>query len=499
MNYRLSLGTKDLTVYFFRQLVNRAMYESSSTSSDNSDTQSLGSVKPIEFDRQLYDDALGLPESKSVGLKRTNDASLYRYGKFKGGNTYKDYIGTLSSSTAKSSEGWVEIIPNTSEYFLYKSGNTYLIIACKDFSPEPVVEDFMPLYEALKSKEPYVKTSDTAGAVNATFSEYSSEKLQQVAEDETSRDSDPEEREKLVYDKWSNELYSKTVNVRAERRDEKLNAYVWNDVQAVVYDMKDESATMTDAPNVLYCFQQPESISYTAQANYESQTTRGSQQPFQFYSGASAIELSFVLKWHNDEVKTLSVDGKSLSLQEIADIAEDFTRPWMLDNSLKPKLVKVVLPGISEIGYMTQAQITYNGDMTGDFATGSGVINDSIEWNSGRGASGNQHQFTTNYYYNQLEITFSLIVIKDTKLLPADSSAHKGIDVVYDSGYNSSSETQQEIEIDESDKASQQDKPATNSDDIKQSVQSSATSSISSGEPIASAIDGSVIYAETIS
>lgn len=494
MNYRLSLGTKDLTVYFFRQLVNRAMYESSSADSDDNATQLIGSVKPIEFDRQLYDDALSLPESKSVGLKRTSNATLYRYGKFNGGNTYKDYSGTLSSSTADSSEGWVEIVPSASEYFLYKSGNTYLIIACKDFSPEPVVEDFMPLYEALKSKEPYVKVSDTAGAVNATLSEFSSEKLQQVEEDETVKDSDKEEWEKVVYDKDNNALYNKAVNTRAERRDTKLNSYVWNDIQAVVYDMKDEMSTMTDAPNVLYCFQQPESISYTAQASYESQTTRGSQQPFQFYSGASAIELSFVLKWHSDEVKTLNTDGKSLSLQEIADIAEDFTRPWMLDNSLKPKLVKVVLPGISEIGYMTQAQITYNGDMTGDFTTGSGVMNDSTQWNSGRGAFGNQHQFTTNYYYNQLEITFSLIVIKDTKLLPADSSAHKKIDVVYSSGYNSESETPQETELNDSDKASQQDKPATNSDDIKQSVQSSATSSVNSGGPIASAIDGSVIY-----
>lgn len=497
MSYRLSLGTKDLTVYFFRQLVDRAMYESSSADSSNSATQLVGSAKPIEFDRQLYDDALSLPESKSVGLKRTNNASSYKYGRFNGGNTYKDYNGTLSSSTAKSSEGWVEIVPSTSKYFLYQSGSTSLIIACKDFSPESVVEDFMPLYEALKSKEPYINTSETAGAVNATLSESSSEQLQQVEEDETTKDSEPAEWENIVYAKENNELYNKTVNTRAERHNGKFyyhtpgqigvvnnddahvkNTSVWNDIQAVVYDMKDESATMADAPNILYCFQQPESISYTAQANYESQTTRGSQQPFQFYSGANAIELSFVLKWHNDEVKTLSVDGKSLSLQEIADIAEDFTRPWMLDNSLKPKLVKVVLPGISEIGYMTQAQITYNGDMTGDFTTGSGVVNDSTQWNSGRGASGNQHQFTTNYYYTQLEITFSLIVIKDTKLLPADSSAHKKIDVVSGSEYNSESEVPRETEANDSDKASQQNKPATNSDNIQQSVQSSANSTI---------------------
>ena len=177
-------------------------------------------------------------------------------------------------------------------------------------------------------------------------------------------------------------------------------------------------------------------------------------------------------------MKSLSIDGKSLSLQEIADTAEDFTRPWARDNSIKPKLVKVILPGISEIGYMTQAQVTYKGDMTGDVSTGSGVINDSTQWNAGRGAIGNQHQFTTNYYYNQLEITFSLVVVKDTKLLPIDSSAHKKIDILSGYEYSSESEVPQETKLDDADKASQQSNPATQSDEIHKSIQSSASAII---------------------
>ena len=98
MSYRLSLGTKDTTVYFFKQLVDRAKYGSESS-------QEAQPVVAIEFDRQLYDDALSLPEAKSVGLKRTDSSALYKYGKFKGGDTYSDYNGTLNPSSTISSEG----------------------------------------------------------------------------------------------------------------------------------------------------------------------------------------------------------------------------------------------------------------------------------------------------------------------------------------------------------------------------------------------------------
>ena len=89
------------------------------------------------------------------------------------------------------------------------------------------------------------------------------------------------------------------------------------------------------AKNMLLCYQQPENISYTAAAQFDSPAPRGSQQPFQFYITANAMNLNFTLKWHIDEIRTLmNESGKSYSIQDIAQIAEDFTRPWKRGNSL---------------------------------------------------------------------------------------------------------------------------------------------------------------------
>lgn len=104
-------------------------------------------------------------------------------------------------------------------------------------------------------------------------------------------------------------------------------------------------------------------------------------------------------------------------MQDIADIAENFTRPWIAEsdggnvNSVKPKVVKVVLPGVSEIGYMTQANITYSGDMTGDMTQGGGLASMS------KGV-------LTNYHYTQIQISFTLVLLKDIKL-------HKGSDASF--------------------------------------------------------------------
>ena len=170
--------------------------------------------------------------------------------------------------------------------------------------------------------------------------------------------------------------------------------------------------------SILYCFQKPESVSYNAAASFDTVSPRGSQQPFQFYASANAIDLGFTLDFHIDEVRTLKkANGGHYSLQDIADIAENFTRPWIAEsdggnvNSVKPKVVKVVLPGVSEIGYMTQANITYSGDMTGDMTQGGGLASMS------KGV-------LTNYHYTQLQISFTLVLLKDIKL-------HKGSDASF--------------------------------------------------------------------
>ena len=153
-SYRLCLGVKDTTVYFFDKLVKKAKYNKSTNSEDNNDNQdssdSVDAVQPLEFTKELYDEALALPEAKSVQLEYSNDATLYQYGKFKGGKTYKNFAGEIDKKSASSAYGWIQLVNFTDEYFIFTSAGSVYIIACKDFSPEPVVLDFMPLYEKLK-------------------------------------------------------------------------------------------------------------------------------------------------------------------------------------------------------------------------------------------------------------------------------------------------------------------------------------------------------------
>ena len=111
----------------------------------------------------------------------------------------------------------------------------------------------------------------------------------------------------------------------------------------------------------------------------------------------------------------------SYTIQDIANIAESFTRPWDASKSknsaesLKPKLCHVILPGVSQIGYITEAQINLSGDMSGDYATGSGVVSSVSE-------STLNSNTITNYFYSQIEITFSMLVVKDIHLEPLNTS-----------------------------------------------------------------------------
>ena len=124
-------------------------------------------------------------------------------------------------------------------------------------------------------------------------------------------------------------------------------------------------------------------------------------------------------------------NGSHYSLQEIADIAENFQRPWLTEgaagiNSVKPKVVKVILPGISEIGYMSSVGVTYNGDMTGDMTKGGGL-------------KSTEDGVLTNYHYTQLEISFGFIVLKDIKLTNPGDTTNKSSNIyknVLDTAYH---------------------------------------------------------------
>ena len=94
-----------------------------------------------------------------------------------------------------------------------------------------------------------------------------------------------------------------------------------------------------------------------------------------------------------------------MDIQDIAEIAEGFTRPWRNGTSLQPKLCKVILPGISQIGYITEAQIQYSGDMTGNYTSAAGVL-----------LNGNTPNSIYNYFYSQIDVTFTMIIVKDITL-----------------------------------------------------------------------------------
>lgn len=230
-----------------------------------------------------------------------------------------------------------------------------------------------------------------------------------------------------------------------------------NEIQAIVYAIPDNAVSTDYVKNyydkdkggtsgndiwggidILMCYQTPETLSYTAQASYESATTRGTQQPIQYYNMANQIDFSFSLKWHIDEINTffkhnggqLDEAYYSNGLQDIAEIAENLTRPWDVNGSNKRKLCNVILPSISRIGYITSAQVTYSGDMTGGYA---GVLKGTELTAEGIGSDVAQNYSippVSEYGYNMIEITFNMIVVKDVVLKPSTTENTSGSPVV---------------------------------------------------------------------
>lgn len=191
----------------------------------------------------------------------------------------------------------------------------------------------------------------------------------------------------------------------------------------------------------LVCYQQPENLSYSASAQFDGIPSRGTQQPFQFYNCANQITLGFSLKWHYDELLLYGLDKTYPSLQEIANIAEDFTRPFQIGasetdgNSITPKLCTVILPSLSEIGYITEAQISFGGAMTGTdpYNESKSSNYSAVDENNRASVTRNgddyiykTHVSNTNYQYSTLEISFQLLIVKDITLKP-DAATQKAI------------------------------------------------------------------------
>ena len=420
---------------------------SKSNNSYNSHTSDVSQSMPeSKLDTELYDKAVALPEAQSVSLYRDENNSSRQYGTFLGGAVFKDFNGTIDAlnKSVLSISGWITLNSKSDIYaWITNSLNTY-IVPLNKVRPEPIVNDFQPLFDKLKDNK-YINyelvIADTVieQSKAATFKEISSEAINFGSEDTTKYAygsiSDLND-EKFNYNFVNCTRVSNTNNEHSEaksyvpgykyhdviypqqiskRNADVYNSSVYNNVQAVVYDLSSEitndgleklDSSFDKSKSMLLCYQQPENISYTAAAQFDSPAPRGTQQPFQFYIAANAMSLNFTLRWHIDELRTLmDVENRSYSIQDIAQIAEDFTRPWKKGNSIEPKLCKVILPGVQHIGYITEAQISYSGDMAGSLSTGAGVLKDK-----------EVARDITDYFYSQIDVTFSMIIIKDIAL-----------------------------------------------------------------------------------
>ena len=465
---KLCLDAKNETVYAFESLVDQTLGYASAKL-DNINISSTTAHTVSKFTKDLYDKAQTVSEINTIELSKsliTGDD--YIYAKFIGSNIYKSLDGTIDKLSKMSEKlGWITLDNLSSGYaFLKNTAGTY-IVSLSDIKPESIITDFHALYDKLQEtrfagSDRFFNDINTALSLVTTYRNIIAPSIANIEQDDIiahtetdqictltdfkhytlgespspallqmpiSSDDNNTEQSQYKLDNYKlkkvpdyfHGVYPKQISVQPLESSLAFNQNAVNEIQAIIYDLpeyNEKNYSNGKSYSVLYCFQKPESISYNAAASFDTVSPRGSQQPFQFYASANAIDLGFTLDFHIDEVRTLKkANGGHYSLQDIADIAENFTRPWIAEsdggnvNSVKPKVVKVVLPGVSEIGYMTQANITYSGDMTGDMTQGGGLASMS------KGV-------LTNYHYTQLQISFTLVLLKDIKL-------HKGSDASF--------------------------------------------------------------------
>ena len=422
-----------------------------------------------KFTKELYDKVQTISEINITELpKSLINSGDYIYAKFIGSNIYKSLDGTIDQLAKMSNKlGWITLDNLSSDYVFLKNTVGNYIVSLSDIKPESIITDFQALYDKLQEtrfagSDRFFNDINTALSSVVTYRNIIAPNIANTEQDDIithtetdqictltdfkhytlgespspallqmpiSSDDNSTEQSQYKLDNYKlkkvpdyfHGVYPKQISVQPLESSLAFNQNAVNEIQAIIYDLpeyNEKNYSNGKSYSILYCFQKPESVSYNASASFDTVSPRGSQQPFQFYASANAIDLGFTLDFHIDEVRTLKkANGGHYSLQDIADIAENFTRPWIAEsdggnvNSVKPKVVKVVLPGVSEIGYMTQANITYSGDMTGDMTQGGGLASMS------KGV-------LTNYHYTQLQISFTLVLLKDIKL-------HKGSDASF--------------------------------------------------------------------
>lgn len=466
---KLCLDAKNETVYAFETLVDQALGYASAKL-DNINISGATAHIVSKFTTDLYDKVQTVSEINTTELQKSLIAGGdYIYAKFIGSNIYKSLDGTIDKLSKMSNKlGWITLDNLSSDYAFLKNTTGTYIVSLSDIKPESIITDFQALYDKLQEtrfagSDRFFNDINTALSLVVTYRNIIAPNIANTEQDDIithtetdqihtltdfkhytlgespspallqmpiisdDNNSTEQSQYKLDNDKlkkvpdYFHGVYPKQISVQPLESSLAFNQNAVNEIQAIIYDLpeyNEKNYSNGKSYSILYCFQKPESISYNAAASFDTVSPRGSQQPFQFYASANAIDLSFTLDFHIDEVRTLKkANGGHYSLQDIADIAENFTRPWIAEsdggnvNSVKPKVVKVVLPGVSEIGYMTQANITYSGDMTGDMTQGGGLASMS------KGV-------ITNYHYTQIQISFTLVLLKDIKL-------HKGSDASF--------------------------------------------------------------------
>lgn len=465
---KLCLDAKNETVYAFETLVDQTLGYASSKLDDINISGTTAHIVS-KFTKDLYDKVQTVSEINTTELQKSLITSGdYIYAKFIGSNIYKSLDGTIDKLSKMSNKlGWITLDNLSSDYaFLKNTVGTY-IVSLSDIKPESIITDFQALYDKLQEtrfagSDRFFNDINTALSLVTTYRNIIAPNITNTEQDDIithtetdqictltdfkhytlgespspallqmpiSSDDNSTEQSQYKLDNYKlkkvpdyfHGVYPKQISVQPLESSLAFNQNAVNEIQAIIYDLpeyNEKNYSNGKSYSILYCFQKPESVSYNAAASFDTVSPRGSQQPFQFYASANAIDLGFTLDFHIDEVRSLKkANGGHYSLQDIADIAENFTRPWIAEsdggnvNSVKPKVVKVVLPGVSEIGYMTQANITYSGDMTGDMTQGGGLASMS------KGV-------LTNYHYTQLQISFTLVLLKDIKL-------HKGSDASF--------------------------------------------------------------------
>ena len=465
---KLCLDAKNETIYAFETLVDQTLGYASSKLDDINISGTTAHIVS-KFTKDLYDKVQTVSEINTTELpKSLITGGDYIYAKFIGSNIYKSLDGTIDKLSKMSNKlGWITLDNLSSDYAFLKNAVGTYIVSLSDIKPESIITNFQALYDKLQEtrfagSDRFFNDINTALSFVVTYRNIIAPNIANTEQDDIithtetdqiytltdfkhhtigespsqallqmpiSSDDSTTEQPQYKLDNYKlkkvpdyfHGVYPKQISVQPLESSLAFNQNAVNEIQAIIYDLpeyNEKNYSNGKSYSILYCFQKPESVAYNAAASFDTVSPRGSQQPFQFYASANAIDLSFTLDFHIDEVRSLKkANGGHYSLQDIADIAENFTRPWIAEsdggnvNSVKPKVVKVVLPGVSEIGYMTQANITYSGDMTGDMTQGGGLASMS------KGV-------LTNYHYTQLQVSFTLVLLKDIKL-------HKGSDASF--------------------------------------------------------------------